>query len=98
MRHLCASHAGKPRRLAGCLSVIRFSARLAQRCWPKAAHAEEAKALAFNSFGRAFFEVFQVFVVRFYCQCLNRMFLAGLLDNGRRTASSWAAPQRFIEP
>jgi hypothetical protein len=39
-----------------------------QRC----AHAEEAKALAFHASGEAFFEVFEVFVVRFFCQCLDR--------------------------
>jgi hypothetical protein len=41
------------------------SSAWAQRC----AHAEEEKALAFNTSGENFFEVF---VVRFYCQCLNR--------------------------
>ena len=31
-----------------------------------------ASAFAFNASGEDFFEVFEVFVVRFYCQCLNR--------------------------
>ena len=31
-----------------------------------------SKALAFHASGEAFFEVFEVFVVRFYCPCLNR--------------------------
>jgi hypothetical protein len=33
---------------------------------------EGVKALAFCAFGEDFFEAFVVFVVRFFCLCLNR--------------------------
>ncbi len=48
----------------------------------KANH-EDLKALAFHASGEDFFEVFEVFEVRFYCQCLNRRFrLASLALRG----------------
>jgi hypothetical protein len=44
------------------------------------------KRLLFHSSGRAFFEVFEVFVVRFSWQCLNRKFWMAKLA---RTPGGW---------